>query len=266
MDDFPNNPFASSLNDESRHYHGDKLNRAGFLVAEPEWDEGTLELVDEDGFVVPPDPIELDHIFERVERVHSSNANDRFTSEQFAASFSEDLDDKMTEDGNDDTVQKIDDTVSSESFTEEGSASVNVEVVNKQEHVDKQLNRASVKEVFQFGSGPKKWGGLVLGLICAAISGLVYPVMAFVLSNTFRVLSAPTSDEFRGDIKEMAFIFMILGVVGFVSVATQITLLEIAAEEVRVVLNTFTFLLLLVCFILTKSYRSTSVYFVLVYR
>ena len=265
MDDFPNNPFASSLNDESRHYHGDKLNRAGFLVAEPEWDEGTLELVDEDGFVVPPDPIELDHIFERVERVHSSNANDRFTSEQFAASFLEDLDDKMLEADKYDTVQ-IDETVASESFTKEGSASMKVEDVNKQEHVDKQLNRASVMEVFQFGSGRKKWGGLVLGLICAAISGCIYPVMAFALSNTFRVLSAPTSDEFRGDIKEMAFIFMILGVVGFVSVATQITLLEIAAEEVRVVLNTFTFLLLLVCFILTKSYRSTSVYFGLVHR
>ena len=265
MDDFPINPFASSLNDESRHYHGDKLNRAGFLVAEPEWDEGTLELVDEDGFVVPPDPIELDHIFERVERVHSSNANDRFTSEQFAASFLEDLDDKMLEEDKDDTVQ-IDETVASESFTKEGSASMEVEGVNKQEHADKQLNRASVKEVFQFGSGPKKWGGLVLGLICAAMSGCIYPVMAFALSNTFRVLSAPTSDDFRGDIKEMAFIFMILGVVGFVSVATQITLLEIAAEEVRVVLNTFTFLLILACFILAKSYRSTSVYLVLVRR
>ncbi len=224
MDGFPNNPFApSSLNEQEgaqRHHHdGEKLNREGFLIVEPE--EVTLELVDEDGFLVPPDPIELDHIFERVERVRSSTKADFM-------SFPEDLDDKM-EEGNDYTAQAND----SADLFKEKDISKNIDDDNIKNHRDSKLKRASVIQVFQFGRGPKKWWGLLLGLICAAISGCIYPVMAFVLSNTFRVLSVPTSDEFREDIKQMAFIFMILGVVGAVSVTTQITLLETAAEEVR---------------------------------
>lgn len=246
MKDFPNNPFAtSSLNEEAeeeeeeeevRHRAcSEKLNRQGFLVAEPEQDEETLELVDEYGFPVQPDPIELDHIFERVERVRSNTITD-FASEQFSASFSDagDLVDTMEEGNNDDVVKgQADDYVESRSSFKEGSVSKNIEDIDKKEHTDVKLNRASVTEVFQFGHGPKKWCGLLLGLLCAAISGCVYPVMAFVLSNTFQVLSAPTSDQFREDIKEMAFMFMILGVVGAVSVTTQVTLLETAAEEVR---------------------------------
>ena len=229
MDDFPTNPFApSSLNEQKgahqRHHHdGEKLNREGFLVVEPEEDDVTLELVDEDGFLVPPDPIELDHIFERVERVRSNTKADFML-------FPEDVNDKM-EEGNDDTVQAD----NSDDLLKEKDISKNMDDDddNRKEHQDSKLNRASVIQVFQFGRGPKKWWGLLLGLLCAAISGCIYPVMAFVLSNTFRVLSVPTSDEFREDIKQMAFIFMILGVVGAVSVTTQITLLETAAEEVR---------------------------------
>lgn len=57
--------------------------------------------------------------------------------------------------------------------------------------------------------------------------------MAFVLSTTFRVLSVPTADQFMGDICELAFIFMGIGAVAFVSVTAQINLLEVAAEEVK---------------------------------
>lgn len=100
----------------------------------------------------------------------------------------------------------------------------------KKEH--QKQHRAGIMQVFQFGDGPKKWCGLLLGMFCAAISGCVYPFMAFLLSNTFQVLSVPTSDEFRENIRELSFAFMIIGAVAFCSVAMQIVLLETAAEEV----------------------------------
>ena len=104
---------------------------------------------------------------------------------------------------------------------------------NQASDQNQKRQRVGVFEVFQFGQGPKKWCGLSLGLTFAAISGCVYPIMAFVLSTTFRVLSVPTADQFMGDIRELAFIFMGIGAVAFVSVTAQINLLEVAAEEVK---------------------------------
>jgi preprotein translocase subunit Sss1 len=248
FDDHPSDEEEARNN----HHHAiEKLNRDGFLVADSsEWDEG-LDLVDEDGFPVPPDPNELDHIFERVERCHkNSKLEDSNMSGMFEVSFSEDLAEEVQE-CNDDVVQ-IDNTGESQFSIQEGSASRSIEkeVDTDVKHKDKELSRATVIEVFQFGRGSKKWYSLLPGLTCAAISGCIYPAVAFVLSNTFRVLSAPTSDEFREDIKQMAFTFMLLGVIGFVSVMTQVTLLETAAEEVRSLLSLI--LLLLDCNILVN--------------
>lgn len=83
-----------------------------------------------------------------------------------------------------------------------------------------------------FGRTPKVILYRLLGVFCAAISGSVYPVMAFYFSKSFEELGASAdSNDFLSDIVEMLIIFVILGAVGFVFLVCQSFFLEIAASE-----------------------------------
>ena len=56
--------------------------------------------------------------------------------------------------------------------------------------------------------------------------------MAFYFSKSFERLGAQTdSEDFLDDITELAFIFLVLGAVGFVFLVAQSTFLEIASSE-----------------------------------
>lgn len=71
-----------------------------------------------------------------------------------------------------------------------------------------------------------------LGVICASVSGTIYPIMASYFSQSFERLGASTdSDSFLDDITELAMVFLYLGVIGFLSLTAQSTFLEIAASE-----------------------------------
>ena len=77
---------------------------------------------------------------------------------------------------------------------------------------EKQL--AAVRDVFSFGSGPKKNVCLVLGFGCAIVSGCVFPAMAFFFAQSFQSLgTSVTSEDFASQIRELAFTFMALGYV-----------------------------------------------------
>lgn len=241
---FSSSPFASTPKDI-----GEKLDRDGFLRHQESDVQGEVDLVDDDGFVVPPSPSEISHTFERVERAHmfpdvenvSSTEDESFVEFQQYLNNGESDSRKM---GTSDPAAQGGDVTEADRF-----ASVHTEDFGPSEHrattttsaANQENNgidaykkqRVGMREVFQFGDGPRKYLGLGLGLICAAITGCVYPVMAFVLSSTFSVLSVPTSEEFKDDIRELAFIFLILGAVACVATTCQIALLEISAEEVR---------------------------------
>mmetsp|Transcript_3513 Transcript_3513/g.8954 ORF Transcript_3513/g.8954 Transcript_3513/m.8954 type:complete len:1406 (+) Transcript_3513:103-4320(+) len=169
-------------------------------------DGSWLDQVEDDGVTARPSPTELPHTFKAEE-------------EELAEEDGEVIDFKTS--------------------VYEGDVDINVpRSKDQQNNIDstskkgkEEQPRAGVMDVFQFGHGPKKWCGLGLGLLCATISGLVYPFMAFLLSTTFQVLSAPTSDEFRDNIRYLAFRFIIVGVIAFSSVMAQIVLLEISADE-----------------------------------
>lgn len=226
--DFPTSPFADEDGDGI-----EVLDPDGFIVRRDEncMDTQGLDLVDDDGFIVPPSFSNLSHVFERVEKVHLAPGKTSLEEEPCpsisfdATSKQEDTFEVEAQDINVIAVKPDDADEDQDNNSEDGSK---VE----------QQQRVGVMAVFQFGQGRKKWCGLVLGIVCAAISGCVYPIMAFVLSSTFRVLSVPTSDEFRADIREMAFIFMLIGVIALVSVTSQIVLLETAAEEMTYSLKT----------------------------
>jgi len=91
---------------------------------------------------------------------------------------------------------------------------------------------ATVREVFSFGSGPKKNVCLVIGFSCAIVSGLVFPAMAFFFALSFQTLGASvTSEGFASQIRELAFTFMALGAFAFVFMTGQAMFLETAAGE-----------------------------------
>ena len=116
----------------------------------------------------------------------------------------------------------------------------------------KEQGRASVREVFQFGQGSKKWCCLILGIMCSTLLGCIPTFDAFLVSSTLQVLSGPTSDQlFKDDLKEKAFMFMAVGAVDFVLALSQIVLLEAAAEEVCICCTMF------ICMFLCPHYLSS---------
>jgi hypothetical protein len=78
----------------------------------------------------------------------------------------------------------------------------------------KPLALASVREVFSFGTGPKKILGLIFGMLFACVAGAIGPLLVFYFANIFQDLVAdPTSDEFLAAIREVAYAFLVLGCV-----------------------------------------------------
>ena len=84
---------------------------------------------------------------------------------------------------------------------------------------------ATIRETFSFGSGPKKHVSLVLGFFCACVGGCVFPAMTFFFADSFKTLAAFSLSQTR----ELAFTFMILGVVAFVFMSGQAFFFEVAA-------------------------------------
>lgn len=56
---------------------------------------------------------------------------------------------------------------------------------------------ASMKDVFSFGSGPKKRVCLVLGILCSVCAGLVFPAVAFVFASSFQVRTLCVASLFQ---------------------------------------------------------------------
>ncbi|KAL9186963.1 hypothetical protein ACHAXT_010683 [Thalassiosira profunda] len=242
---FPTRPFASQHGSAAPSDECDVLDRAGFIV--PRDDDApneAVDLLDDDGFPVPPSTSELEHAFERAERVRGDPA----VPECFI--------DKAVGEQPIDGARDVEAAVAVQRPAHQHKLGIKAQTTEYEydeggkdgdkedkesgipsEHLAKHY-KVSLRQVFQFGEGPRKWGGLTFGLACAAVTGMVYPAMAFVLSSTFRVLSVPGSDQFRDDIRELAFIFMIIGAIAFAMTAAQITLLETAAEEMTYSLKT----------------------------
>ena len=73
-------------------------------------------------------------------------------------------------------------------------------------------NVATIRQVFSFGSGPKKNFGILIGCLSAMVAGAVGPFMIFYFASVFSDLVAdPTTDEFLDNVKELAYIFLVLG-------------------------------------------------------
>eukprot|EP00559_Dactyliosolen_fragilissimus_P008998 CAMPEP_0184863396 /NCGR_PEP_ID=MMETSP0580-20130426/10902_1 /TAXON_ID=1118495 /ORGANISM="Dactyliosolen fragilissimus" /LENGTH=1328 /DNA_ID=CAMNT_0027361703 /DNA_START=81 /DNA_END=4067 /DNA_ORIENTATION=- len=98
---------------------------------------------------------------------------------------------------------------------------------------------ASVSDTLGFGSSPRVRLYRFLGFIAAAASGVVYPAMAFYWAKTFEDLGAVTdADTYMRQIRTMAYTFMILGVISFVSLCSQGFLFEMAASKAMYELKT----------------------------
>ncbi|KAG7355092.1 ABC transporter [Nitzschia inconspicua] len=91
---------------------------------------------------------------------------------------------------------------------------------------------ATVQEVYSFVPNTQTKLYIGIGMFFACCSGVVFPAMAWIFSGSFSDLSATTEggDYMRG-IRNLAFSFMVLGVVAFVFMTMQALLMELAATE-----------------------------------
>jgi ATP-binding cassette subfamily B (MDR/TAP) protein 1 len=93
--------------------------------------------------------------------------------------------------------------------------------------------KATIEEVFSFVPNTKTKILIAFGLFFAACSGVIFPAMAWIFSGSFSDLSASTgSDAYMRAIRNLAFSFIILGVVAFGLMTAQTLLMELAATEI----------------------------------
>jgi ABC-type multidrug transport system fused ATPase/permease subunit len=89
---------------------------------------------------------------------------------------------------------------------------------------------ASISDVFSYGDGWIKFVCLTLGFFLAMVSGAVAPALIFYFAKAFEELVAdPQDEEFMKQIRELAYTFLVLGVIAFCSLCGYATLLETSA-------------------------------------
>ena len=99
---------------------------------------------------------------------------------------------------------------------------------------------ATVSEVFTFAQTTKVKLCIALGFFCAAVSGCVFPALAWVFADSFQSLSgiAVEGFDFMKQIRELAYTLLVLGAVAFIFMTLQAALLETAAGEMTEALKT----------------------------
>jgi ABC transporter transmembrane region len=90
---------------------------------------------------------------------------------------------------------------------------------------------ATIQEVYSFVPNTRTKVLIAVGFFFACCSGVVFPAMAWIFSGSFSDLSASTDEEYMRGIRNLAFSFMVLGLVAFVFMTMQALLLELAATE-----------------------------------
>lgn len=91
---------------------------------------------------------------------------------------------------------------------------------------------ATISQVFSFANTPQIRLRIFSSCVFAVISGAVFPAMAFYFAFAFEELAADsTGEDFMQTVRELAFAFLIMGAIVFVSMTAQATLMELAARE-----------------------------------
>lgn len=89
---------------------------------------------------------------------------------------------------------------------------------------------ASIREVFSYGTTRMKVICLTFGFVFSALSGAVPIGVIIYFSQSFTNLVAdPTSGNFMDQIRELAYAFLVLGVIALVSTTGYATFLETSA-------------------------------------
>ena len=102
---------------------------------------------------------------------------------------------------------------------------------NKNENSLKPVEMATLGQLFSFAKTRKIRGLIGLGVVGAIVSGLVLPSTAYLFARVFSDLSGDVTDgdDFLEKVRNLAFTFMVLGVILFVSMSSQATFMETAA-------------------------------------
>ena len=81
---------------------------------------------------------------------------------------------------------------------------------------------------FVFGSGPKVQACFGVGCFAGVLNGLVYPILAYLFSNSFSDISAAANDGLS-QVRELAFTFLIVSAYALVAGGLQNGMFEIVA-------------------------------------
>jgi ATP-binding cassette subfamily B (MDR/TAP) protein 1 len=99
---------------------------------------------------------------------------------------------------------------------------------------------ASLGEVLSFAQTRNTKVILACGMFCAAVTGFTFPALAWVFSDSFERLSGSAVEgfDFMGQMRELAFQLMALGVIVAVFMTLSAGLLETAADDMAEAMKT----------------------------
>ncbi|CAB9525108.1 Leptomycin B resistance protein pmd1 [Seminavis robusta] len=101
----------------------------------------------------------------------------------------------------------------------------------KKKKTPKPSASASETLSFVFACGPNVTVLFLLGVLGGMCNGLVYPALAYLFSSSFVNISAATEDNALAGIRDIAYKFLVVGVVALVAAACQTFFLECAAHH-----------------------------------
>lgn len=91
---------------------------------------------------------------------------------------------------------------------------------------------ATASEVFSFAQTTRTKCYLIVGWSSAILSGLCFPAMAWIFSNSFSDLAVdPSESDFMDQVRSLSFRFIILGIFMCLFMTLHATLLETASNE-----------------------------------
>ena len=92
---------------------------------------------------------------------------------------------------------------------------------DKKKKKKSQIAPATMSQVLSFLPATRDRLLLFVGTIAAVLNGLVYPILAYVFSNSFTDLGAATGDDGMAQIRELAYTFIVVGAYAFACAGLQ---------------------------------------------
>ncbi|KAF9584456.1 Multidrug resistance protein 1 [Lunasporangiospora selenospora] len=200
------------------------------LVAKQQLKSGGVDI---DNEVLPePEPQVQTHIA-IAEDAHPERDGDRRKSFGFASKMRR-MSSTRSIPRSEKSLQRIETRVSVRETPEE------IEKRKKKEQAEKIKNqKAPITRVLK--SMRSEWNLLAFGAILSGISGAVFPMFAKFFGDMIKIFFTPTSSDFTDKANFNALMFLVIGIVSFISTGGSITIFEYIGETMARRMRTLSF-------------------------